>query len=136
MTTGSDAPIVGVGVVVVDEGEILLVQRGHEPGQGLWAVPGGKVAYGETLRTAAAREVREETGLVVEIGDVVWAGEHIWEHGHTVLVDFLGTVVSGTLSAGDDAAQVRWVPMDEAASYPLTGTMYELIELLRERNGS
>jgi len=128
--------VVGVGVAVVDEGRILLVQRGHEPGKGLWAVPGGKVTLGETLRAAAAREVQEETGLVVDIGEVIWAGEHISHHGHIVLIDFLGSWVSGELEAGDDAERAEWVPLVEAADYPLTGTMYELIDLLRAHTGS
>jgi ADP-ribose pyrophosphatase YjhB (NUDIX family) len=133
MTTAGDLPIVGVGVAVVDAGKILLVRRGNEPGKGLWAVPGGKVGYGERLRAAAARELREETGFEVEVGDVIWAGEHLGEGRHIVLVDFLGTVISGSLAAGDDAVEVRWVPLDEAGTYQLTGTMYELVELLRER---
>jgi len=133
MTFGPDRPIVGVGVAIVDEGRILLVQRGHDPGKGLWAVPGGKVDLGETLRAAAAREVMEETGLAVDVGQVVWAGEHISDHGHIVLVDFLGSVVGGALEAGDDADRAEWVALEEAADYPLTPTMYELVDLLRSR---
>lgn len=136
MTTGSDLPIVGVGVAIVDEGRILLVQRGHEPGKGLWAVPGGKVDFGETLRAAAAREVFEETGLIVDVGQVIWAGEHISDHGHIVLVDFLGSITGGNLRAADDADRAEWVPLSEVADYPLTPTMYELVDLLRSRNGS
>jgi ADP-ribose pyrophosphatase YjhB (NUDIX family) len=136
MTTGSDLPIVGVGVAIVDEGRILLVQRGHEPGKGLWAVPGGKVDFGETLRAAAAREVFEETGLIVDVGQVIWAGEHISDHGHIVLVDFLGSITGGNLQAADDADRAEWVPLSEVADYPLTPTMYELVDLLRSRNGS
>lgn len=136
MTTGSDLPIVGVGVAIVDEGRILLVQRGHEPGKGLWAVPGGKVDFGETLRAAAAREVFEETGLIVDVGQVIWAGEHISDHGHIVLVDFLGSITGGNLQAADDADRAEWVPLSGVADYPLTPTMYELVDLLRSRNGS
>jgi acetyl-CoA carboxylase carboxyl transferase subunit beta len=128
-----EPPLVGVGVVLVEDGRILLVQRGHEPAKGMWAIPGGKISKGESLRAAAAREALEETGLVVEVGDVVWAGEHMSEHGHIVLIDFLGSVVGGSLSPGDDADQAEWVPLDEAGGYPLTTTMYELIDLLRAR---
>jgi acetyl-CoA carboxylase carboxyl transferase subunit beta len=128
-----EPPLVGVGVVLVEQGRILLVQRGHEPSKGMWAVPGGKVSRDEPLRVAAAREVLEETGLVVEIGEVVWAGEHISDYGHIVLIDFLGSVVSGDISPGDDADRAEWVPLDEADGYPLTSTMYELIDILRHR---
>lgn len=136
MTIGSDRPLVGVGVAVIDQGRILLVQRGSDPGRGRWAVPGGKVELGERLKEAAAREVREETGLTVEIGELIWAGEHISDQRHIVLIDFLGTLVGGDLAAGDDADRAEWVPLDEAGDYPLTETMYGLIEVLLSRPGS
>jgi mutator protein MutT len=136
MTTGSDTPIVGVGVAIVDEGKILLVQRANDPGKGLWAVPGGKVDHGETLRAAAVREVLEETGLDVEVGDLVWAGEHISDHGHIVLIDFMGTVRGGSLQAADDADRAEWVPIADATGYPLTETMYDLLDLLTLRDES
>ncbi len=131
-----DPPLVGVGVVLVDAGRILLVQRGHEPSRGLWAVPGGTVGKGETLREAAAREALEETGLLVDVGDVVWAGEHISDFGHIVLIDFLASAVGGRLAPGDDADRAEWVPLDEVGGYPLTATMHELIDILRTRPGA
>ena len=130
MTTSSGTPIVGVGVVLHQGDTILLVQRGNEPGKGLWAVPGGKVRSGESLREAAFREIAEETSLEIKVGKVVWVGEHIDDTRHIVLIDFEGTVIGGELSASDDAADVAWVALDDLGDYPLTPTMYELIETL------
>jgi ADP-ribose pyrophosphatase len=133
MTTRSDRPLVGVGVAVIDQGRILLVRRANDPGRGLWAVPGGKVEVGERLTEAAAREVREETGLLVEVGQLIWAGEHISDQVHIVLIDFLGTLIGGNLAAGDDADRAEWVPLEQAVDFPLTETMYELVAVLISR---
>jgi mutator protein MutT len=131
MMTVSDHPLVGVGVVIVSDGAILLVQRGRDPGKGLWAVPGGKVRRGETMREAARREAREETGLDVDVGDVIWVGEHIDDDHHLVLVDFAASVIGGQLAAADDADDVRWVSLADTSGYSLTPTMYDLLDTLR-----
>lgn len=131
MTTASEHPVVGVGVVLVEDGRILLIQRGREPRKGLWAVPGGKVRHGEPMKDAARREMMEETGLEVEVGGVVWVGEVIEDGHHLVLIDFSGTRTGGELRPGDDADDVRWVALDEAAEYPLTLTMHDLVDTLR-----
>lgn len=131
MTIGSDGPKVGVGVAVVQDGALLLIKRGREPQRGKWAVPGGKVDFGESLQEAARREAAEETGLEVEIGDAIWVGEVIDDEYHIVLIDFEARVVGGVLRAADDADEARWVPLDEAAKYPLTPTMYGLVDTLR-----
>ena len=130
MPASAEPPLVGVGVAIIDNGRILLVERGREPSKGLWAIPGGKVERGETLRQAAQREVLEETGLVVDIGRVVWVGEHISDESHIVLIDFLGSVVGGSLSPGDDSKRAEWVALEKAQSYPLTDTMRDLVDIL------
>jgi acetyl-CoA carboxylase carboxyl transferase subunit beta len=128
-------PVAGVGVVVVDTGgRLLIVQRGEGAGKGLWAVPGGKVRWGETWREAAKREAREETGLEVEVGSVAWVGEAVGPGNpptwHFALVDFWAEVIGGDLQAGDDAADVRWVSPHQIHQYPLVSTMSSLLEIL------
>ncbi len=117
---------------MVEEGQILLVRRGREPNEGLWAVPGGKVDFGETLAEAATREVKEETGILVELDEIVWVGEFIDDNHHLVLVDFLGAPTGGELNAGDDAAEVQWVGIEAAFELDMPATMYELLEVLLE----
>lgn len=119
---------------MIEDGRLLLIKRGRQPEAGLWAVPGGKVERGETLTATARREVREETGLEIEVGDVIWAGESIgpgvdpdW---HIVLVDFLACATGGELAAGDDAVEVGWFRVEEALGLPLTPSMPGLLERL------
>ena len=125
---------VGVGAVVVRDGALLLVQRGRPPYVGYWAVPGGKIRPGERLAEAVRRETREETGITVDVGDVAWVGETIgpgdpptW---HYVLIDFTATWISGEIRPADDAAAVRWVPLDEVRNLRLTPTMPALLEVI------
>lgn len=108
-------PGVGAAAVVFDdEGRILLVKRG--PGasrSGLWSMPAGYVDYGEDIREAAARELREETGLEAEIGDVVWVATNVGDPAKvTVGVWFAARVVGGRLRPGDDAVEARYFPVD------------------------
>lgn len=130
----SDRPIPGVGVAVVEDHRLLLVRRGREPGKGLWAVPGGKVEFGESVVDTARREVKEETGLDVAVGDVVWVGESVGPGSppawHYVLIDFLGTPVGGSLAPHDDADEVEWFTAPQARSLPLTPTMPGLLDRL------
>ena len=130
-------PIPGVGVAVLHDGRLLLIRRGRGPGQGFWAVPGGKVDLGERLADAAVREVMEETGLAISVGPVVWVGESIGPgdppEWHYTLVDFLGAPTGGSeIEARDDAADARWVTLEEARLLPLTPTMWPLLEVLEE----
>ncbi|MCJ7725252.1 MAG: NUDIX domain-containing protein [Acidimicrobiia bacterium] len=134
--TGRPAhPRPAVGVVVVESGRLLLIQRSKNPYRGCWAVPGGKVRWGETLAAAAAREAEEETGLVVNVGRVVWVGETMSPPGevptsHNVLIDFEATIVGGVLRAGSDAADAALVPLYEVRDLLLTPTMHELLDIL------
>jgi len=121
-------PRPGVGAVVIQDDSILLVKRGREPGRGLWAVPGGKVEWGETIAEAAEREVYEETGIVTQAGEVVWVGESIGPSHHFVLIDVAATYLSGTPTAGDDADECAWVPLSKARTLELTPTMFELLD--------
>jgi len=128
-------PTPGVGAVVIEDGMMLLIQRGRGAYVDHWAVPGGRQRRGETMREAAARETLEETGLIVEVGDLVWAGDIIDDAQpptyHYTVVDFLATRTGGHLEAGDDATGVRWVPVDEVRSMLLTPTMFDLLDRLR-----
>ncbi|HYN07432.1 MAG TPA: NUDIX domain-containing protein [Vicinamibacterales bacterium] len=108
-------PVVGVGAVVMnDHRQVLLVKRRHEPLAGQWSLPGGALELGETLEAAAAREILEETGLVVDVGPVVEVFDRILvdEAGqvqfHFVLVDYLCTVAGGALQAGSDVDDAQF----------------------------
>src|SRR5262245_17521440 len=130
-----DRPIVGVGAVIVDaeKGRVLLVRRGAPPLQGQWSIPGGAVELGETLRAAAEREAFEETGLVVEAGEVLEVLDRVIPGGngriqyHYVLIDFLCRVRSGELRAGGDAAEAAWAAADELGKYQLETLAMDVI---------
>jgi ADP-ribose pyrophosphatase YjhB (NUDIX family) len=126
-----DHPIPAVGAVIVEQGRLLLIRRGAPPSEGLWAVPGGKVHHGETLHGAVVREVQEETGLAIDVGEVAWIGDTAGEPDrHFVLIDFYASVVGGSLRAGDDAAEAAWVPLTDVRSLAMPPTMYQLLDVL------
>jgi mutator protein MutT len=129
-----DRPIVGVGAIIVEQGRVLLAKRGNPPRAGQWSLPGGAVELGETLRAACEREALEETGLIVEVGEVVEVLDRIIPGNnrsvqfHYVLVDFLCVRRGGELHAGGDAAEVAWASEEELVSYKLEPITLEVIK--------
>jgi 8-oxo-dGTP diphosphatase len=122
MSTG---PQVAVGAIVVADGAMLMVQRGRAPAKGLWSVPGGRVEAGEYLSEALIREVREETGITIQVGELAGIFEVLGEE-HYVILDYLATAASGSAPVpGEDAAAARWVPLDEIPSLECTPRFVE-----------
>ena len=120
-----------VGAIVTDErGRLLMIQRGHDPGAGLWSIPGGRIEPGETDAQALAREMLEETNLQVEVGNLIGRVQREGLGGTIIDIrDYAATVTGGTLRAGDDAADARWVTAAELGRLEVTEG---LIEALKE----
>jgi 8-oxo-dGTP diphosphatase len=127
-------PLLGVGALIFNENEILLVERGKEPLKGFWSLPGGILELGEKLDSAIRREVLEETGLDVEPLSVFEIFERIIpdtegrSEYHYVLIDYLCRVVGGQLRAASDVTQVEWVPQRKLREYRLTEGTLAVIE--------
>jgi 8-oxo-dGTP diphosphatase len=121
------SPAVAVGAIVIHDDSLLMVRRGREPNKGLWSVPGGRVEAGEYLSDALRREVREETGIDIEVGDLLgileWADDD-----HFVILDFLAQPLDdATPSASDDAVEARWVPLRDVAKLDCTPRFVETL---------
>ncbi|WP_321414572.1 NUDIX hydrolase [uncultured Desulfobacter sp.] len=112
-------PALAVGAVVFKDNKVLLVKRGNPPAQGVWAIPGGSVELGETLKTAAEREVFEETGIVIKAGEPIFSFESIHRDDkdrvrfHYYIVDVAASYISGEPTAGDDALEVGWISKED-----------------------
>ena len=125
-------PICAVAGIVFDpEGRVLLVQRAKEPGLGLWTVPGGRLEGQETLAQGVAREVREETGLVVEVGPLSCVVERMGDDFHFVILDYLARVIGGTLAAGSDASAARFVDESELHELRTTDGLVDVLTRAR-----
>ncbi|WP_396626042.1 NUDIX hydrolase [Luteitalea sp.] len=131
-------PIVGVGGVIVDGERLVLIKRKYEPLANRWSIPGGTLEVGESLEDGVARELFEETGLVVRVGPVIEVFDRILrdEDGrvkyHFVLVDYLCLPVGGTLQAGDDVSEAEWARFDGLAPYALTDKASSVIARARQ----
>src|SRR5580765_4671781 len=139
-----ERPIVGVGGVVIENGRALLIRRGTEPLLGQWSIPGGTLELGETLAEGTARELKEETGLDVDVLELIEVFERInFGHGadeswttqeerrrprfHFVIVDFLCERTAGSPIAGGDVTDVAWAAEDELDKFAMTPTATRVI---------
>jgi len=131
-----EIPLVGVGTVTIKNGKILLVRRAFDPGAGKWSIPGGLVEVGEKLSEAAARETEEETGIEVEILELINVFDMIDLDDakrvkyHYVLVDFLSKPIGGKERICDEVTDIKWVTFDEAKVMDLTRTARKALEEL------
>lgn len=127
-------PLIGVGAIIIDADRVLLVKRAHPPIQGQWSIPGGVLEVGEMVREAAIRETREETGLIVEPGELLGVYDRILRDPekrvqyHYVLIDFLCRATGGQLQAATDAAEVKWFKREELQALNLAEDTQEVIQ--------
>jgi 8-oxo-dGTP diphosphatase len=135
-----DRPVVGVGGVIIYEGRALLIRRGSEPLRGEWSIPGGTLELGETLAEGVARELLEETGLVVRVLGQIEVFERIYteKNGeaskkkkrprfHYVIADYLCERLSGQPRAGSDVIDVAYAREDELDKFHLTETAVRIL---------
>ncbi len=120
-----DQPIVGVAGIIFREQEVVLIRRGQEPGLGEWSLPGGAVELGETLEEALRREVREETGLEIDIIALTAVVNRLIRDQagavayHYVLLDFLCRTLAGSPRPGSDSSGLAFLPYAELDTWPL-----------------
>ena len=126
----TDRPELAVGAIVVRENALLMVRRAQAPALGRWSVPGGRVEHGEMLTDALIREVHEETGLVVEPGELAGWVERVGEGHHFVILDFFAQVASSSDAPipGDDADRAEWVPLDQLQNRDVVDGLVEFLQ--------
>ena len=128
-----ERPIIGVGAVIVSGNRALLVRRATEPLKGEWSVPGGVLELGEKLRDGAGREALEETGLQVEVGEVLDVFDSIFADAdgltqyHYVLIDFLCRLRAGEAVAGSDVSEVLWVTESDLEELGLRDSITQVV---------
>lgn len=108
-------PLIGLGAVVWKDGQVLMVQRGRPPRQGIWSLPGGLQLLGETVADGIRREIREETGVEIELLGLVEVVDSVQQDPtgrvlyHYTIIDYAARWLSGEAVAGDDAAAAAWI---------------------------
>lgn len=128
-----DLPRVGVGAVVIKNDRVLLIKRGVPPSKGLWAIPGGNMKLGETLKETAEREIMEETGIAIEAGDPIYAFDFMERDDegtiayHYVVVDLLADYIGGEPHGADDALEARWCTWEELKNLPVSKNTLALL---------
>jgi 8-oxo-dGTP diphosphatase len=134
-----DAPLIGVGAIIVENQRVVLVKRGHPPLVGEWSIPGGALELGERVREAVAREAYEETGLTVATEQLLGVYDRVLRDAggrvlyHYLLVDFLCRRVGGELCAAGDADEARWFTPEDVKNLSLPDDTVEVIRLGLER---
>jgi 8-oxo-dGTP diphosphatase len=120
------APVVGVGGVVIHEGRALLIKRGSEPLKDQWSIPGGTLELGESIQEGVRRELLEETGIEVRVGELIEVFDRIFRDAageiqyHFVIVDYLCEKISGEAKPASDVTDVAWVNEEDLWNYKLT----------------
>ena len=138
-STHPSRPLIGVGVVIWRDDRVLLIRRGKPPRQDTWSLPGGRQEWGETVAEAGRREAWEETGLQIDVRDVVAVVDLIERDAagevnvHYTLIDLLAEWRSGEAVAGDDATEVAWTTLDDLQRYKLWSETERIIRLAAER---
>ena len=141
-----ERPVVGVGGVVVREDRVLLVRRGSEPLKGQWSIPGGTLELGETITEGVARELREETGLAVQVLDLIEVFERIFPGDgsrpryHFVILDYFCVAPEGAPQPGSDVTDVAFATEEDLPKFELTPTATRVVRkalaMARARRGS
>jgi mutator protein MutT len=129
-----DRPVVGVGGIVICDGRALLARRGQPPLEGQWSIPGGMLETGETILEGVRRELKEETGLDVRVGELIEVFERITldqdgkTHYHYVVLDYFCEILKGEACASSDATEIAWVKEADLQNYQLTLSARDVIQ--------
>lgn len=115
-------PRVGCGAAILDgEGRLLLVKRRRNPEADHWGLPGGKLDFGETVTACIAREIREELGIAIKVGDLLCVVDQIAPDAHWVAPTHRAVIASGTPAIQEPDALADWGWFDlDALPQPLT----------------